>query len=195
MDRRKFVQTLIIGGAGTLTGVPFERMYAAPPPAEPELAWRRIVHAPAHALRDGQTFPIPPPCEERDIVIVGAGPTSLCAAYHLRDFDFLMLEKEPKIGGNAQRGFWKGIYHTEGTAYMDLESPLASFLAQEFDLHPTLINSTDAMIVGTTIVRDVFSKGAANLPWLNKAAIIAQGSRKEIAAISSARVSFSAIGC
>ena len=107
----------------------------------------------------------PEPSEQRDIVIVGAGPTSLCAAFHLAGQDVLLLEKEPATGGNAQQGRWRGTPYTNGTAYLALESPLIDFLAAEFGLRPTPLHSNDAYITGNKVVLDLFRGGIRNLPY------------------------------
>ncbi len=135
--RRSFIRTVLIGGAGAmLPGISMRRLFAEPPARRStRVDWRRVVFAPAHALRDGGSFAIPPHSEERDVVIVGAGATSLTAACHLRDADLVMLEKEPQAGGNAHRDIWNGIACTTGTAYTGSPStPLGRFFEGELGL-------------------------------------------------------------
>ena len=167
MDRRKFVKTIIIGGAGVASGIPFTRSYASASDSgsAPRVNWRRVVYTPAHQLRDGHTYNPPEPSEQRDIVIVGAGPTSLSAAFHLAGRDILLLEKEPATGGNAQQGIWRGTPYTNGTAYLALESPLIDFLASEFNLRPTPLHSSDAYITGNKVIPDLFRGGIRSLPY------------------------------
>jgi hypothetical protein len=167
MHRRKFVKTIIVGGVGVASGIPFTRSYASATNSgsAPRVNWRRVVYKPAHQLRDGHTYNPPEPSEQRDIVIVGAGPTSLSAAFHLAGQDILLLEKEPTAGGNAQQGIWRGTPYTNGTAYLALESPLIDFLAAEFDLRPTPLHSNDAYITGNKVVLDLFRGGIRNLPY------------------------------
>jgi len=163
MDRRKFIRTIVAGGAGAASGLPFVRTYAAPPLVNSR--WRRVVYAPAHKLRDGFEYQIPASSEQRDIIIVGAGPTSLCTAYHLPDADVLLLEKEAQTGGNAIRGTWQGIRFTNGTAYTDMLSPLADFARSEFGLEPVPLHSNDAYIVGNKVVPNLFRGGLKALPY------------------------------
>jgi len=166
--RRNFIRTVLIGGAGAMVpGIPLRRVFAEPPaPRSTRVDWRRVVFAPAHALRDGGSFTIPSPSEQRDIVIVGAGATSLSAAYHLRDADFVMLEKEPQAGGNAYRELWNGISYTTGTAYTGPPStPLGRFFEGELGLKLLPIQSHDSYIVGGKTVWKLFPDGIDQLPF------------------------------
>ena len=66
MKRRGFIRTVIAGGAGVaMTGLPFERVYAEPPHGSSGIRTNRrhIVREPAHMIRDGHQFPLPPPTE------------------------------------------------------------------------------------------------------------------------------------
>src|SRR5262245_61517670 len=59
-----------------------------------------------HRVRDGAPFRLPKPSRQFDVVILGGGASGLCAAYRLRDTNFLLLEKEPRLGGNAISERW-----------------------------------------------------------------------------------------
>ena len=99
MKRRDFIRTVIAGSAAL--GWPVQRTYSEEP--EPIQTNRQhVVREPLHMLRDGYQFSIPEPTEFREVVIVGAGATSLFAAYHLPGVDLVCLEKELRTGGNAQ---------------------------------------------------------------------------------------------
>lgn len=168
MKRRNFIRTVIIGSAGVAAGgLPLERVFSKPPAtSSPVLTNRRhIVRTPAHMLRDGHQFPLPPPSEYKDVVVVGAGPNSLVAAYHLADIEVVCLEKEPRCGGNAQRSSWRGIQFTEGTAYTRTKSVLADFMLQEFDIAPIPIQSNVGYIVDNTIIPDFYQGGFDKLPF------------------------------
>ncbi len=149
------------------TGLPLERVYSESPPTTPPIRTNRrhIVRGPAHMIRDGHRFPLPPPTEFKDVVIVGAGPNSLVSAYHLPDLEVVCLEKEPRCGGNAQRSKWRGIYFTEGAAYTRTRSDLTDFMASEFGIKPTPVQSNIGYIAGTTIIPDFYQTGFDKLPF------------------------------
>jgi len=168
MDRRKFIRTVIAGGAGVAAaGLPLERIYAAPPREQSHVRTNRrhIVREPAHMLRDGHEFPLPPPSEYRDVVIVGAGANGLVSAYHLPDIEVVCLEKEPRAGGNAQRSKWRGINFTEGTAYTSVRSELVDFMRKEFDIAPTPIQSDVGYIAGKKVIANFYQTGFDALPF------------------------------
>ena len=116
-------------------------------------------------LRDGHQFPLPPPTEFRDLVIVGAGANALVAAYHLPDIELVCLEKEPRCGGNAQRSKWRGIEFTEGAAYTSVSSKLVAFIQSEFGIAPTPIQSNVGYIVGNKVIPDFYQSGFDKLPF------------------------------
>jgi len=168
MDKRRFIKTLISGGVATvLPGFPMKRSYAdlLVTGVNYRLDWRRVLCQPGHALRDGNRFIKPDFSERRDIVIVGAGPVGLCTAWELQQHDVLVLEKESICGGNAQQGSWRGIRYTNGTAYTDLDSPLADFCRDELDLEFTPINSHDTYLINDRLVHDLFGQGLSQLPF------------------------------
>lgn len=53
-----------------------------------------------------------------DAVIVGGGTAGLVAAYHLRDFKVLLLDKEAKAGGKMRRESFNGDAYPVGAVYM-----------------------------------------------------------------------------
>jgi len=116
-------------------------------------------------IRDGHRFPLPPPTEFKDVVIVGAGANSLVAAYSLPDFEVVCLEKEPRCGGNAQRSQWRGIHFTEGTAYTRSDTKLGDFLFSEFGIKPIPTTSNVGYTVGNKIIRDFYQGGFDQLPY------------------------------
>src|SRR5712691_4100730 len=60
-----------------------------------------------HQVRDGTQFTLPRPSAEYEVVIVGGGPSGLMTAYRLRNLNLLLLEKEPRLGGNAISEQWR----------------------------------------------------------------------------------------
>jgi hypothetical protein len=167
MSRRRFVRTVLAGA--TAAGLPFERVYSQAPIGDSAVRTNRrhIVREPAHQLRDGHKFPLPPPAEFKDVVIVGAGANSMVAAYHLPDLEVVCLEKEARCGGNAQRSKWRGIYFTEGAAYTSVDSPLVDFMQSEFGISPTPVQSNIGYIVDRTVIPDFYQTGFDKLPFDN----------------------------
>lgn len=163
MNRRRFVRTIVAGA--TAAGVPFRKTFSQAPEETARTNRRHIVREPAHRIRDGHRYPTPPPAEFKDVVVVGAGPNSLVAAYHLPDQEVLCLEKEPRCGGNAQRSKWRGIWFTEGAAYTRERSPLNDFMSSEFGIAPTPIRSNVGYIVDRTIIPDFYQTGFDKLPY------------------------------
>ena len=164
MSRRKFVRTIVAGA--TAAGVPFSKVYSqAPDDRAVRTNRRHIVREPAHQLRDGHQFPLPPPSEFKDVVIVGAGPNSLVAAYYLPDLEVVCLEKEARCGGNAQRSKWRGIYFTEGAAYTRVRGDLQDFMKSEFGIAPTPLQSNIGYIADTTVIPDFYKTGFDKLPF------------------------------
>lgn len=165
MNRRKFVRTIVAGV--TAAGLPFQKVYSQAPNERSAVRTNRrhIAREPAHSLRDGHPFATPPPSEYKDVVVVGAGPNSLVAAYHLPELEVVCLEKEPRCGGNAQRSKWRGIYFTEGAAYTRTRSALADFMQSEFGIAPTPIQSNVGYIVGRTVIADFYQSGIDKLPY------------------------------
>ena len=162
MKRRDFIRTVIAGSAAL--GWPVQRTYSEEP--EPIQTNRQhVVREPLHMLRDGYQFSIPEPTEFREVVIVGAGATSLFAAYHLPGVDLVCLEKELRTGGNAQRDLRDGTYMNLGAAYTDMESELIDFMEREFNLSPLLIGGYDAYVLDKTIVRNLYRDDFKGLPY------------------------------
>ena len=162
MNRRDFIRTVIVGSSALNWSA--NRVYGGQQP-DFNTSRRHVVRKPAHMLRDGHRFDVPAPTEFRDLVIVGAGANSLFSAYHLPNVDLVCLEKEPRTGGNAQRGIRGGIYMNEGAAYTDMESELVDFMKKEFNLTPMLIGGYDGYVVGNAIVRNLYRDDFEGLPY------------------------------
>jgi len=120
-----------------------------------------------HQVRDkgNQIFTRPPASARHDIVIVGGGVSGLAAAYRLRHYDVLLLEKEPHWGGNAYAMEYEGSTYCTGSAFFYKEDEYAFSLAKEIGLNPLPINSSDASIIRGGLIPDTWGDGLTRLPY------------------------------
>jgi NADPH-dependent 2,4-dienoyl-CoA reductase/sulfur reductase-like enzyme len=96
-NRRDFIKFVVAGSVASGCPIDLSLLTAQtadqkPPVVEGED--NRI----CHQVRDGKVFDRPPVSARHDVVIVGGGISGLAAAYGLRDLEFLLLEKESRIG-------------------------------------------------------------------------------------------------
>jgi phytoene dehydrogenase-like protein len=158
--RRHFLSVVLAGGAAAgcrPSGA------TAPPSAPP----RRIAgesFTTCHALRDGAALPTAAPTAEHEVVIVGGGPSGLVAAHRLQDRDVLLLEKEPRLGGNCTLDAWEGVTMSTGAAfYSESERELAAFLAELGAVGSPVVGH-DALVIDGQPTLDFLRDGAARLP-------------------------------
>ena len=116
-----------------------------------------------HQVRDGTVFRLPKASKEYDVVIIGGGASGLCSAYRLRDTNFLLLEKEPRLGGNAISEQWNGRWYSTGAAYGEGEE-LAN-LCVEIGMQIHRIHSIDAAIVNDQLVPEFWAGGLWKSPY------------------------------
>jgi len=89
----------------------------------------------AHAVRGKHVAPANTTVIQQKTLVIGAGISGLSAAYHLhqaQEMDFLVLEMEAQIGGNAQSGETKAGKFPQGAHYLPIQNrenqPLLDFL-------------------------------------------------------------------
>lgn len=119
-----------------------------------------------HAVRDGKAFNRSSPSKYYDVVVIGTGISGLAAAWHLRDTDLLLLEKDPKIGGTAKRESWLGQYYSIGAAYMNSPSSTFAAIFKDLNLNPIELQKPDNSLFwkGETY-HDVLGEGVSDLPF------------------------------
>jgi len=84
----------------------------------------------------------------------------LAAAYKLRHTNFVLLEKEPRCGGNAISEEWQGIGYSTGAAYTEGAEMEAFCTELGMPIHP--IRSVDAAIAAAkTRLRPILMTSAA----------------------------------
>ena len=162
--RRFFIKTALMGA--TAAGWPGGRRdsaEAAPTPLPKTL--RGDHFETCHAVRDGVTLPAVRTTVSHDVVIVGGGPSGLCAAYHLRDRDLLLLEKEDVLGGNCILDEWEGVrMSTGGAFYTRSEKELFSFF-EEIGAGGRKVVGGDSLVIDGVPYLDFFGDGSARLPF------------------------------
>ena len=118
-----------------------------------------------HKKRDGELFPRADPSESSDVVIVGGGPSGLCAAHLLQGREVILLEKEPHLGGNCSTGEWQGVRFSTGAAfYTEGDTELVE-LMKSVGAPGLPVQGGDSLIVDGKPYFDFFGKGADDLPF------------------------------
>lgn len=159
--RRDAIKFLIGGAAAAACPVSEEFLAAAVagPPEKLGSEENKL----CHQVRDGYAFKFPPPSSECEVAIIGGGASGLIAAYRLRDTDFHLFEKEPRLGGNAISEQWRGVWYSTGAAYNSDEGVEA--LCREIGMEIHRIKSVDAAIINGQLVPEFWTTGLRKSPY------------------------------
>lgn len=97
-----------------------------------------------HDVRDGLMKAFPPPSKSVDVVVVGGGASGLAAAERCFGSDYLLLEKEDHVGGNAWSETWEGLDYCTGSAWMAFDNPEVVKLFDRWGLKLPEIKGNDS---------------------------------------------------
>ena len=163
--RRDAIKFIVGGALAAACPVPMSAMQgstASAPAASSAAKFSSEQNKICHMVRDGEGFQIPAPSAEVDTVIIGGGPSGLITAYRMGERNYLLLEKEPRFGGNAIPEQWNDQWYSTGAAYNS--SAELKALCIELGMPITYIKSVDACIVQNQIVPEFWKGGIAKSP-------------------------------
>jgi phytoene dehydrogenase-like protein len=120
-------------------------------------------NAVCHQVRDGKQFALPKPSAAYEIVIAGGGPSGLMAAYRLRDTNFLLIEKESRLGGDALSEQWQDQWYATGSAYA--EGPELEEFCREIGMTIYAIKSVDNAVINGRLVERFWEGGYREASW------------------------------
>ncbi len=164
LSRRSFIRWVL--GAGAAMACPFP-VKAGERPAAPPAKLGSESFTVCHSVRDGDSMPVPAPDKKVGVVIVGGGPTGLAAADELKGADWLLLEKEPHVGGNCRPEEWEGLKYSTAAAWDSIADPDFKRLSERWKFDWKKIEGEDTVIYDGVAVRN-FWTGRADNPALDK---------------------------
>jgi len=154
-SRRKAIKYIIAGGVAAACPLPASMFTAAEPARHLGGEGNKL----CHQVRDGFSFKFPKASAEHEIAIIGGGPSGLVSAYRLRNTDFVLLEKEPRLGGNAISEQWRGCWYSTGAAYQ-MDDGIEA-LCREIGMPIYRIRSVDSAIINDQVVPEFWGAGMA----------------------------------
>ncbi len=179
-SRRDAIKYLIAGAMAAACPAPENLLSASDTGAPPEKLGSEENKL-CHQVRDGYAFRFPAPSSECDVAIVGGGPSGLISAHRLHDTDFQLLEKEPRLGGNAISEQWNGMWYSTGSAYNgddDVEG-----LCREIGMEILRIKSVDSAIIDDQLVPEFWAGGLWKSPYADSVKKNFDAARKELSAL------------
>ncbi|MBI3547653.1 MAG: FAD-dependent oxidoreductase [Elusimicrobia bacterium] len=162
ISRRSFIRWVLAAGAASACPVPIGGAPVGGSPSKagvPEGKLTSEDRTTCHKVRDGEELPVPPPDEKRDLVIVGGGGSGLAAADEAKNADFILLEKEPHLGGNSYTESWEGLRYSTGAAWDSLADPAFPGIAKRFRFDWKPIQGSDSACFDGKWIRDFWVGG------------------------------------
>ncbi len=166
ISRRSFIRWVLGAGAAMACPFPLRGDDQKGPPAAPARLGSESFTV-CHSVRDGDSMPVPAPDKKVGVVIVGGGPSGLAAADELKGADWLLLEKEPHVGGNCRPEEWEGLKYSTAAAWDSIADPDFARLAKRWKFDWKKIEGEDTVIYDGRSIRD-FWTGRADNPALDK---------------------------
>lgn len=154
ISRRSFIRWVL--GAGAAMACPFPAMGGDKKHAPgPKLGSENPTVC--HAVRDGESMPVPAPDSKVGVVIVGGGPGGLAAADELKGADWLLLEKEAHVGGNCRPEEWEGLKYSTAAAWDSISDPEFKALSERWKFDWKKIEGEDTVIYDGKLIRDFWT--------------------------------------
>ena len=155
LSRRSFIKWVIGAGAAMACPVP---LFAKRP--EPTLGSESF--SVCHSVRDEVSLPVPPPDSSTGVVIVGGGPSGLAAADELKGSDWLLLEKEPHLGGNCRPESWEGCRYSTAAAWGSAPDEAFASIVDRWKLDWKPISGEDSAAFEGKWIRNFWNGRADN---------------------------------
>ena len=166
LTRRSFIRWVLSTGAAMACPIPSMGGGEPDKPGAPRKLGGETNKV-CHDLRDHKLPAFPPPSRSVDVVVVGAGPSGYSAAEALRGSDYLVLEKESHVGGNAYTETWNGLDYCTGSAWASVFSPEVDALFKRWKLALRPVAGLDPACFEGTWIKD-FWDGKSDSPMIDK---------------------------
>lgn len=175
--RRYFIKTVVAGTAGACA---FSRWSESAGHGHYARPLKSEAFDQCHAVKDGARFKGAPVSGSYDAVVVGGGASGLAAAFHLRDLNVLLLEKEERFGGSCRLDEWEGVKLSTGAAFYTESEPSVFEILDAIGTKGLRVSGGDVLVVNGQPYTDFLADGADRLPFPQKVRDDFKRSRPEL---------------